>query len=182
MIGHNGGPSVEPGEAWRRHCWTAARAALLPTLPIEVLRTRVARAKELGLEYKTYASVRAASGHDVVAFLFSSNALRVSPVRPVMPNDRATRLAALQDVARVGLATGQLRVSALMAGNPGLLDRAEAAPAHLASWGQARAHLRQVLGKVPSDRVILVGDMALEGDWAQAARLAAYLPAERYFL
>lgn len=59
LIGHNGGPSVEPGEAWRRHCWTAARAR----------------------------------------------------------------------------------------------------------W----------------DRVILVGDMALEGDWAMAARLAAYLPAERYF-
>ena len=43
MIGHNGGPSVEPGEAWRRYCWSAARAALLPTLPIEALRTRGAR-------------------------------------------------------------------------------------------------------------------------------------------
>ena len=181
LIGHNGGPSVEPGEAWRRHCWTAARAALLPTLPIEVLRTRVARARELGLEYRTYASVRAASGHDVVAFLFSSNALRVTPLRPVMANDRAARLQALEEVARVGLATGQLRPLALMAGNAGLLDRAEQAPAHLASWGQARAHLREVLGKVPSDRVILVGDMALEGDWAIAGRLAAYLPAERYF-
>ena len=144
-------------------------------------KRRVARAKELGLEYRTYASVRAASGHDVVAFLFFSNALRVTPLRPVMPTDRAARLSVLQDVARVGLVSGHLHPSALMAGNAGLLDRAEAAPAHLASWGQARADLREVLGKVPSGQVILVGDMALERDWAMAARLAFYLPAERYF-
>ena len=40
-IGHNGGPTLEPGFGWRRHCWTAARAGLLPTLPIEVVRLRV---------------------------------------------------------------------------------------------------------------------------------------------
>jgi hypothetical protein len=181
MIGHNGGPSVQPGEAWRRHCWKAARESLLPTLPIEVVRRRVTRAKELGLDYRTYASVRAASGHDVVAFLFSSNALRVGPLRPVMPNDRAARLAALVEVQRVGLANGRLAPSALLAGNPDLLDRAELAPAHLARWGEARARLREVLGKLPSDGVVLVGDMGLEEDWAMAARLAAYLPAERYF-
>ena len=103
-IGHNGGPSVSEGESWRRHCWTAARAALLPTLPIEVLRTRVKRAADLGLDYKTYASVRAATGHDVVACLFSSNALRVSLVRPVMPEARALKLAEVQ-CGRLALAT-----------------------------------------------------------------------------
>ncbi len=59
--GHNGGPTLEPGGAWRRHCWRKARADLLPHLPIEVLRTRVRRAGELGLDYRTYASVRAAT-------------------------------------------------------------------------------------------------------------------------
>jgi len=181
MIGHNGGPSTEPGERWRRHCWTAARAELLPTLPLEVLRTRVARAKDLGLDYKTYASVRAASGHDVVAFLFSSNALRVTPLRPVLANDRAAKLQVLAEVARIGLATGLLPPSLLLAGSAGMLDRAEQAPAHLAAWGQARRRMLEVLGKTPSDRVILVGDMALEADWAMAARLARYLPADRYF-
>jgi|GEM_PF-3081246 len=37
------------------------------------------------------------------------------------------------------------------------------------------------LGRLPSDRVILVGDLALERDWYAAGRLAAYLPADRYF-
>ena len=48
-IGHNGGPTMEPGYGWRKHSWTKAREALLPKLPIEVVRRRVARAAELGL-------------------------------------------------------------------------------------------------------------------------------------
>lgn len=47
--GHNGGPAMNPGSAWRRHCWTVAREALLPTLPVEVVRLRLRRARELGL-------------------------------------------------------------------------------------------------------------------------------------
>ena len=76
-IGNNGGPTLESGGAWRRIAWKKAREELLPTLPIEVVRLRVNRAKELGLPYKTYASFRAATGHDLVGFLFSSNALRL---------------------------------------------------------------------------------------------------------
>ena len=171
LIGHNGGPSVEEGESWRRHCWTAARAALLPTLPIEVLRTRVKRAADLGLDYKTYASVRAATGHDVVAFLFSSNALRVTPVRLRMPEGRAEKLALVR-ADRIGLAQAGV--------NPEL-DRAEDAPDLLARFSDAGRHLRAILDRVPGDRVILVGDMELERDWCAAGRLAGYLPAARYF-
>lgn len=179
LIGHNGGPSVEDGGSWRRHCWTAARAALLPTLPIEVLRTRVKRAADLGLDYKTYASVRAATGHDVVAFLFSSNALRVTPVRLRMPQDRAGKLGVVR-AERIGLAQGRVAVEGLAGANPEL-DRACDAPDLLARFGEAGRQLRAVLGRVPGDRVILVGDMELERDWCAAGRLAGYLPAARYF-
>ncbi len=55
MTGHNKGPAMDAGVAWRTHCWTAAREALLPTLPIEVLGGRIRRAKEPGLDDKTYA-------------------------------------------------------------------------------------------------------------------------------
>jgi hypothetical protein len=82
MLGHNGGPSLDRGFGWRHHCWKTAREALLPNLPIEVVRLRVKRAAEIGLDYRTYASIRASSGHDVVAFLFSSNALRLLPPHP----------------------------------------------------------------------------------------------------
>lgn len=178
-IGHNGGPSVEGGASWRRHCWQSARERLLPTLPIEVVRLRVKRAKALGLDYKTYAGVRAATGHDVVAFLFSSNALRVSVLRPAMPEARAVKLAGVQ-CGRLALAVAPLTPGMVETANP-VLEGAHPAPYALAGFGEVRAVLRQALGKLPSDRVILVGDMALERDWCAAGRLAGYLPAERYF-
>ena len=178
-IGHNRGPSLEGGLSWRRHCWTAARERLLPTLPIEVVRLRVKRAQALGLEYRTYASVRAATGHDVVAFLFSSNALRVSVLRPAMPLDRAAKLADIQ-CGRLALAVAPLTPGLVEAANP-VLDGAWPAPYALAGFGEMREKVRAALGKVPSDQVILVGDLGLERDWCAAGRLAGYLPAERYF-
>ena len=178
-IGHNCGPSLEGGVSWRTHCWSSARAALLPTLPIEVVRTRVKRAKALGLDYKTYAGVRAATGHDVVAFLFSSNALRVSLARPAMPVERAAKLAVVQ-CGRLALAVAPLTPGMVGAANP-VLDGTWPAPYALAGFGEMRAVLRAALGKLPSDQVILVGDLGLERDWCAAGRLAGYLPAERYF-
>lgn len=178
-IGHNGGPSMEGGVSWRKHCWSSAREALLPTLPIEVVRTRVKRARALGLDYKTYAGVRAATGHDVVAFLFSSNALRVSLVSPAMPEARAMKLAEVA-CGRLALAVAPLTPGMIEAANP-VLDGVSTAPYALASFGEMRARVRAALGKLPSDQVILVGDLGLERDWCAAGRLAGYLPAERYF-
>ena len=180
LIGHNGGPTMEAGASWRRHCWTAARARLLPTLPIEVVRLRVKRAAELGLDYRTYAGVRAATGHDVVAFLFSSNALRVTAARPAMADDRTARLAAITHCQRIGLATTPLQAPALLQANPDL-DRAHPAPFALARFRDTATALRDALGKLPSVRVILIGDTVLERDWCAAGRLAAYIPADRYF-
>ena len=75
-IGHNRGPALG-ANSWARHCWTRARAELFPTLPIEVVRGRVRRAAEIGLDYRTYAGIRATTGHDLAAFLYSSNLLRM---------------------------------------------------------------------------------------------------------
>lgn len=179
-IGHNNGPAMDAGLSWRTHCWRAAREALLPTLPIEVVRLRVKRAQELGLPYKTYASVRAATGHDVVAFLFSSNALRVSLTRPALPADRAAKLASITHTGRIALATAPLSPTLLMAGTT-LLDAAHPAPAWLASFTDQSRTIRAAIHGIPGDRVLLVGDHGLERDWCAAGRLAGYLPADRYF-
>jgi len=177
-LGHNGGPSIQPGVAWRSHCWRVARAQLLPTLPIEVVRLRVKRARDLGLEYKTYASVRAATGHDLIAFLFSSNALRVVRGREALPLDRVAKLETLH-CERIALAVTPLTPQAILT-NP-QIDAAHPAPFALAKFSEARAAIRAALGKVPGDRVLLVGDMALEQDWCAAGWLAGYLSAERFF-
>lgn len=178
-VGHNGGPSMDGGVRWRKHCWSVARERLLPVLPVEVVRTRVKRAKALGLDYRTDAGVRAATGHDVVAFLFSSNALRVSLLSPAMPPERAMKLAEVH-CRRLALAVAPLTPGMVEAANP-VLDGVFPAPYALAGFGEMRDRVRAALGKLPSDRVILVGDLGLERDWCAAGRLAGYLPAERYF-
>lgn len=179
QVGHNGGPSMAPGESWRRFCWQKARQALLPTLPIEVLRLRVKRAQDLGLDYRTYASVRAASGHDVVAFLFSSNALRLAR-GATLPPDRAARLAIIRNARRIALAQG-VAAEVILNVNAAFLEAAHPAPRPFASFAEARTVLRDALPHIPGDRVILIGDTALEAEWCAAGRLAAYLPADRFF-
>ncbi len=175
MIGHNRGPGMEGGQAWRKHCWTRARKSLLKTLPIEILRVRVARAAEIGLDYRAYASIRAASGHDVIAFLFSSNALRILPKNEVMPEDRVLKLAALRNVDRFAARHAPLKT---VPGMPSF-----AAPDFSHTWGETRAI---ILGEVhrrhlPRDGVVVVGDTAQERAWSEAARLAGYVSAEQFF-
>lgn len=178
-IGHNGGPSLDSGVSWRKHCWSAARERLLPTLPIEVRRLRVKRAQALGLDYKSYAGVRAATGHDMVAFLFSSNALRVTVLRRAMPSGRTAKLTLVQ-CGRLALAVAPVTPGMIAAANP-VLDGAHPAPYGLAGFGEMRDRVRAALGKLPSDQVILVGELGLERDWCGAGRLAGYVPAARYF-
>ena len=179
-IGHNGGPGMG-GTGWQLHCWKEARKGLLgERLPIEVIRTRVKRAEALGLPYRTYASVRAATGRDLIGFLFSSHALRAFPDSPAMPDDRAAMLAAA-DATRAALTHAPLTPDALLAANPGLLENAGLAPDLTHGWSATRTRLATVRGRIPPDALLLIGDTALEADWALAGKLAGYLPAERYF-
>lgn len=176
---------MEPGQAWRTHCWRQARNGLLgERLPIEVLRTRVARARELGLEYKTYASIRASSGRDVIGFLFSSNALRAFHKAPEMPGDRLAKLAGIAGAIRIGLILPPLTPETFADANPpASLDLMRRGPAMLASWQDARSAVGAVLrpASLPPEGVLLIGEMELERDWVAAARLAGFVPAEGYF-
>ncbi len=177
-IGHNSGRSLQPGTAWRRHVWRKARAQLLPKLPVEVVRLRVRRAKELGLPYKTYAGIRASSGHDLIGFLFSSNALRVFKAAQDMPNDRTTKLGELIDTRQIGL----IHVPCNPAHFVPPLHVAYRAPTLTDGWSGTRdAFVKIMRPEGPRDRFVLVGDTELEREWATAAQTAGYLSAQDYF-
>lgn len=180
-IGHNSCRFIEKGHSWRRHVWTKARQSLLPTLPVEIVRLRVRRAGELGLPYKTYAGIRASTGHDLIGFLFSNNALRVLRDGQAIPEDRATKLRELIDTKRVGVAHRPVTPDHL-AGLPDI-DSAHAAPRFDESWAAMRDRMRAIIVNAghPTDRFVMIGDTAFERDWAEAAQMAGYLRAEQMF-
>ena len=180
-IGHNGGPSLEEGTAWRTHCWREARVSLLPSLPIEVVRLRVARARELGLPYRTYAGIRASTGQDVIGFLFSSNALRLLRASDRLSPESQVRLSSLAGAARVGIAQPPLSPPSLLALAP--LEAAHPAPPAILPWGEMRDRLRAILRerRRPGEAYVLVGETALEREWVEAGRLAGFLTGSAYF-
>jgi len=181
-LGHNNGPSMEAGFAFRKHAWTKARADLMPTLPIEILRTRVKRAKALGLPYKTYASVRASTGRDVVGFLFSNNALRMmrdgqtSPRAPALSRVRAE----LIGLIHAPMSPEQTRATIEA---QGIVITTARAPHFAQGWSKICAVVQVPLRekRLPLDGVLVVGDTAHERDWSVAARLAGFITSDTYF-
>lgn len=183
-IGHNGGPSMEPGFGFRKLAWGKARAALLPTLPLEVVRLRVARAKRLGLPYATYATIRATSGCDIVGFLFSGNALGLRVGREALGAPVALRLADLEGAAeRLAAVYAPARPEALMAAQPGLFEAALAAPGFTAGWRETRDALRGALvgRRLAPDGVVLVAATGIERGWCGAAGLGGVIERDVMF-
>jgi hypothetical protein len=186
-IGHNQGPPLEAGRSWRAHCWKKARHDLLPKLPLEVVRRRVARARQLGLAYPQYASILLGSGRDIVAFLFTSDGLGLRLERELrLPQQVARKLAGLQGCDRLLLAAAGADLPTL---GQALAERRlsfaalAAAPPPGVSWGEGRAAIRSVLDlrRLPGDAVVMIGTAPHERAWADAARLAGFLPSESYF-
>jgi hypothetical protein len=56
-IGHNGGPPLDTGAAWRLFCWKKAHTRAWKTPPREIALARLARAGALGMSYREYTAV-----------------------------------------------------------------------------------------------------------------------------
>ena len=179
-IGHNRGPQTD-GAGWRAHCWRKARADLLgPRLPIEVVRRHVVRARELGLDYKTYAGVRATTGRDLVAFLFSSNALGVFRDGAPLAAGRAGRIAQIVAAPHLGTAPGL--DPAALGERIGALS-ARALPGFGASWPALRDDMKSWLRSqgLPGDAVLMIGETDHEAEMMAAGGLAGFVTGQRYF-
>ena len=178
---------MEKGHGWRKTCWSKSRRDLLPKMPLEVVRNRLKRAKEIGLDYKTYASVRNNSGRDIYAFLFSSNALRLHLAASDLADDRREKMHKLKHCAQMIAAHKPLDPQVLPHDFNRLHDisirAACAAPRFTDSWSDIRNQLTDLIRceKIPADAVVLIGDTALEREWLAAGKFAAYLPAEAFF-
>ena len=188
-IGHNNGPSLRQGRGWHTHCWKQARKDLLgKTLPIEVVRTRVRRAKELGLAYPQYASILLGSGRDIVGFLFTVDGLQLRLQKQLsLPDTVREKLQGLKRTdlfafAPSGEAPDLFRAE--LAGQTGLCFKSSAPePERTLNWPEARRAIRAVLDpiKVPSGAVVLIGTKDAEREIAMAGKLARFIPSDGYF-
>ncbi len=181
-IGHNRGPGLGGG-GWNRYCWNRARADLFPQLPIEVVRLRVKRAAEIGLDYRTYAGIRATTGHDLAAFLYSSNILRLLRDGEAEAA-RVAKLAAAGGMAHHLAAQPPHQPETLrnaLAAQGLCIDKAALAPSLALSERATREHLAALRGKLPADRVLMIAETGLEMDWAVIGRMAGALPASKFF-
>lgn len=182
-IGHNNGPTMERGQRWRAYQWRRAQKQLMPkTIPLMIVKMRVRRAAELGMNYPTYARIRQAAGQDILALLFSSNALRIIGDGARMPDAENRVLARVKAAQKLSLVHLPNRPEAVLQANP-VLDATGTAPRFTDSWTQMRERLAGFIRarRLPGDQVVIVGDTSLEAGWTTAARAAGYLPAPEYF-
>lgn len=186
-IGHNSGPALD--RSWRRYAWARARRELVGARPpIEIVRIRVRRAAALGLAYPAYASILMGSGRDIVGFLFTVDGLRLRLRRRIeMPAEVQDRLRAIRSCSLLALsppeeAAGLFRAE-LEATAGARFAGASPAPEPGASWSAARAAIRAALAPLglPGDGVVMIGAREEEARWAEAGRLARFLPGSEYF-
>lgn len=185
-IGHNGGPPLDPGRRWRAVAWGKARADLVKHLPIEIVRRRVARARQLGLAYPAYAAILMGTGRDIVGFLFTAEAIGLRLERETRLAEAAERkLREIDPTPRLLLgppvAPAALRETLAARG----LDFAAVSPAPRpeAPDGDGRSAIRALLDplRLPGDAIVMVGARPDERRWAEAARLARFIAAPVYF-
>ena len=162
------------------------KALIRKRMPIEMVRTRIKRARELGPEYPQYASILLGSGHDVVGFRFTVDGLQLRKWLE-MPESVQEKMQGLERVSLMGFAPSGEDADAFrcevsdVAGVP-FVGAAPEAEGPL-GWSAARAAVRAVLDplKLPSDAVVMIGTRDHEAQMAEAAKMARFIASDAYF-
>lgn len=153
-----------------------------------MVRTRIKRARDLGLEYPQYASILLGSGRDVVGFLFTVDGLQLRLRKWLeMPESVQEKMQGLERVSLMGFAPSGEDADAFrcevsdVAGVP-FVGAAPEAEGPL-GWSAARAAVRAVLDplKLPSDAVVMIRTRDHEAQMAEAAKMARFIASDAYF-
>lgn len=187
-FGHSSGPAE--GASWRRYAWKRARKELQPArVPVEIVRIRVRRAQALGLAYPACASILLGSGSDIVGFRFTVDGLQLRLRRQLeLPEKIGEQLREIRDCSRLALCPPEEEAEAFRAELEAIsgarIDAAHPAPQRGATWGQARKAAQAAalapLG-LPVSGFVMIGARTDEALWAEAARLARFMPSDSYF-
>ncbi len=182
-IGHNSqAPDPLQVIAWRRVI------AKRPRVSPMIARIRKERATELGMSYADYAAVRAVSGRDLSAMVFSPRSLGLRLGRRLsLPDQTADQLANVRNCHLLCLCPPEEEPPAFaeeLTEVSGAQFRVAAPlPEPGASWSALRDVIRSLLDPVhlSGSAALMIGDGRTERALCAAGRLADCLSAARYF-
>ena len=119
---------------------------------------------------------------DILALMFSSNALRIIGQGATMPDAENRALETVRAAQKLTLVHAPNTPDGVLAANP-VLDAADVAPKFNESWSAMRDRVSGLIQsqKLPGNTVLVIGDAPMERDWSTAGRAAGYLPASVYF-
>lgn len=192
-IGHNQGPPGSLAGSWTGYCWTRAKRQAAGNPPVEMIRIRARRAKELGLTYAQYAAILRDRGYtEALVFDLTETPRTKAPIeamaRKLRELRRCTLLAAVDG-------TGTL-LDDLNARTGGLITDWPIYPALLAQKREdgrttpqmptAETVLNPILEMlerhlIGPSQAILIGDGLRARRIDQTARLARVFPHGVYF-
>jgi len=209
-IGHNQGPPLEAGDPFVRYCWRRAHKAAWRTPPLEIVRRRCRRAAELGLDYRSYTAILLDRGSHVRALFFDLGGTLVAVEGDEVRLDQQGRvtplpgviekLSRLRDCLRfvvtnqAGVAAGRISAETARA----LVEQIDElcgkvltdyricmdpagsdSPYRKPRPGMVLALL--VRHRLAPSLAVMIGDGESDRLCAEAARLAAFIPADAYF-
>lgn len=99
-IGHNQGPPLDPETRWRVHSWRKAQEKAWCNPPIELVRRRSRRARELGLSYRAYTAVLLDRGAHLETVVFDLGGTLVRIANDEVALDAAGQVELLPGVAQ----------------------------------------------------------------------------------
>lgn len=206
-IGHNQGP---PLDAWNAFCWRKAQKAAWKSVPIEVVRRRCRRARELGLSYQDYAAVIMDRGAHLQTLFFDLGGTLVEVENDEVRTDSSGRIRPLPGVVEKlsGLKDCKVFVITNQAGVAEGLITAEQARSFIEQINalcntvltdyrvcmeaaDSRSRFRKPQpgmvcellaehGLLPS-AAVMIGDSESDRKCAEAAKLARFIWARDYF-
>jgi hypothetical protein len=188
-IGHNNGPQMKTGLGWQQHCWKVARKDVLgKTIPIEIVRMRIKRARQLGMAYPQYASIILGTGRDIVGFLFTVDGMHLKlRKRLEMPEFVQSKLQTIEKCTLMAFSPSGEKSDAFQMELQQIsgvkFKSSSPEPEPEATWPAVRLAVRAALEplKLPSDAIVMIGNRETEKQWALAGKMARFIPSSDYY-
>lgn len=209
-IGHNQGPPLEPDNSWNSFCWRKAHKAAWKAPPVEVVRRRCRRARDLGLSYRDYTAIVLDRGTHPFVLIFDLGGTLVEIENDEIRSDPQGRVRPLPGVVEKlsGLVGYKIFVVTNQAGVAEGLITAEQARSFVeqvdrlcgavitdyricmepAGSGSAFRKPRPGMvvdllaaHKLPPAAAVMIGDSENDRECAAAAKLACFVWARDYF-